>query len=251
MGDPAVSTSTNPGRRDRVTNSWPVGEISFFECARVSQEKYTGARDFFDLMRSINVDFLCAAKMHPEPNPQGIMNKDGNLLIPMGMANESLEPEIQRANFPGKGTATYSFLQRTRSFTIAQNLSLLEDKSQSNIYASRQLAFAQQLYDVFRPRYGWIDELGENAPGGRTISERKLKYIFWANFFGPDYVGKYGSSFLKNAPGWKKGDLTDGGFLFVVTKQYWDWVQAKPPSVLEYFKNSVPEIEFFRARQGG
>jgi len=41
--------------------------------------------------------------------------------------------------------------------------------------------------------------------------------IYWANFFSPSYVKKHSRSFLKNAPGWRKQDLDDGGFLYVLS----------------------------------
>ncbi len=76
------------------------------------------------------------------------------------------------------------------------------------------LKIAKILYNLLGSSYGWVNHLPNfNPTHGRPILERKLKEIYWVNFFGPEYVEKYGREFLLNAPGWKKEELSDGGLL--------------------------------------
>ena len=84
--------------------------------------------------------------------------------------------------------------------------------------------------------------------GSRSIKNSDLKYIFWANFYGPAYVEKYGRKFLLGAPGWKKEELDDGGILYVVTESYYDWWTKPPKDVLDYFRTQVPGIKLYRAK---
>ena len=80
--------------------------------------------------------------------------------------------------------------------------------------AQLHLQIATIFYDLLGPSYGWVNNLPNfNSSHGKPVLNQKLKEIYWANFFGPEYVAKYGREFLLNAPGWKKEELHDGGVL--------------------------------------
>jgi hypothetical protein len=173
------------------------------------------------------------------------MDSDGDLVIPMGLAHEALQPEITNKAVPNMGTATYTFIQKDRKFEIVQNLSLLQSASQGDAYASRQLDFASMLYEKLSPQYAWIDTFGGHRPSKQHILRSELQYIFWANFFGPRIVTEIGRDILRGAPAHLGRDLADGGFLCVVTKSYQEWTHTPQRSVLEYFRQTNPRIELF------
>jgi hypothetical protein len=116
-----------------------------------------------------------------------------------------------------------------------------------NSLADGQLALGQMLYPKLRPTYGSIDESGGNRVG-KYLERTELRYIFWANFFGPKFVEGLGRKFLLDAPGWKKQELDDGGILYVVEEKFLDFWRKKSKAPVDYFRSQVPGIKVFRAK---
>ncbi|MDH5507884.1 MAG: hypothetical protein OEZ02_11755 [Anaerolineae bacterium] len=80
------------------------------------------------------------------------------------------------------------------------------------------LALAKQLYELYAPKYGWIERgLWSGYTGKKDIEALAIPHIYWANFFGPDYVAKYGKEFFQHAPGWYYGEMRDGGCMYVLS----------------------------------
>lgn len=90
--------------------------------------------------------------------------------------------------------------------------------------AHRLLQLGRDLYNATGPSFGYIEAVpyGSFQPlkiGHTTledVTDLQLPHIYWANFFGPDYVRHHGKDFLAQAPGWIREDLDDGGFLYVL-----------------------------------
>ncbi len=113
-------------------------------------------------------------------------------------------------------------------------------------HSRRFLHLGEQLYTVVQPVFGWI----ERCPlSGYTASEdvEKLEvpHLYWANFFGPEYVRKVGREYLLNAPGWKKEGLENGGFLYVLSPSL---SGTGPRAVVEEVKRYFG-VESVRRRQ--
>lgn len=106
------------------------------------------------------------------------------------------------------------------------------------------LEVGKQLYPMLKPTYGDIDgwiEVTEEEMLDSHVEQRKLPYLMWANFFGPEYIQKYGKEFLMNAPGWLKEELPDGGVLYVVGPSLLDrWSVVSKQEVEAYFRRGVP-----------
>jgi hypothetical protein len=115
--------------------------------------------------------------------------------------------------------------------------------------ARGQLAFGEFHYANLRPRFGLIDELGNSDAKVKAATRTELRCLYWANFFGPPYVEKFGRKFLLGAPGWKKEELDDGGILYVVTESYFEWWSKPPKEVLEYFRKDVPGVKLYKAKR--
>lgn len=86
------------------------------------------------------------------------------------------------------------------------------------LHAQRFVEIGVRLYELVRPTFGWIERC---RPSGYTkwnhIDDLHIPHIYWANFFAPTYVSKYGRDFLLSAPGWKKESLSDGGLLYILS----------------------------------
>jgi hypothetical protein len=124
----------------------------------------------------------------------------------------------------------------------------LTDSSPADAIATGLLALATHLYPHLRSEYGWVDEGGWNAPQGKALASPDPKYLFWANFFGPDRVKAMGRDFLKAAPGWVSVDLEDGGILHVATESYQEWWNNDQPELLAYFRRKYPKVQIYRAQ---
>jgi hypothetical protein len=173
----------------------------------------------------------------------------------------------------GKGQATLSFILDDLLVRIHQSASF-PDLRQVDPVALGLLDLGRRLYPDFRPRYAWIDESSGNEPETEEIKATRLQYIFWANFWGPAYVERYGRDFLRGAPGWRVEDLEDGGILYVTTASYVEWwlmarlehldpqrprlrkwlLERRGPlavqraTLLGYFRTRIPDIELYWAR---
>ena len=102
--------------------------------------------------------------------------------------------------------------------TASQTTMFTQKEYDPERHAQRFLEVGKRLYDLVQPIFGWIERCW---PSGYTkwgdIESLAVPHIYWANFFGPEYVRKLGRKYLLNAPGWKKEDLKDGGFLYVLS----------------------------------
>lgn len=86
------------------------------------------------------------------------------------------------------------------------------------------LKIAREFYRRFRPAYAWfyITPPDVERLFLEPILEYQLRELYWANFFGPEYVAKYGKDFFLDAPVWKTEELTDGGMLVQLSPNLMD-----------------------------
>jgi len=94
-------------------------------------------------------------------------------------------------------------------------------------FAQFILKLADKLYRILLPAFGIVDFA--NVIQGtifKEVSARKTKRLYWATFFGSEYVNKYGKEYLLNSPVWKKEALQDGGVFLQVNEHL-----TKPSSV--------------------
>ena len=95
-------------------------------------------------------------------------------------------------------TAGLSYLAKIRTVVIHQTVG--ERLTNVDDMAEGQLALAKHVYPVLRPVYGWIDETGENAVEREFTSIKEMRFIFWANVFGPLFIKQLGKKFLSACP---------------------------------------------------
>lgn len=106
------------------------------------------------------------------------------------------------------------------------------------------IRLSRLFYPKLQPRLGWVDftEIGE--PTEKQIQATRLTRIMWANFFGPEYVIKYGRDFLLNAPGWLKEELPEGGILYVLSPSLLHrWQVVSRREVEAHFRQQVSGVE--------
>lgn len=63
------------------------------------------------------------------------------------------------------------------------------------------LAILDSLFASLAPKFAWADADGEYPKGlVDAISNTSIDWIFWCNFYGAEYVKKYGLDFFVRAP---------------------------------------------------
>lgn len=115
---------------------------------------------------------------------------------------------------------------------------------------SRFLSVANDLYSITEANNGYIQNwrservVGEITDKNGNITgydpprtKWLLKGLFWANFFGPEYVRMFGRERLLSAPWHKIQNLSDGGLLLLISESPVD--AAKPE--YESFKQEIYE----------
>ena len=90
-----------------------------------------------------------------------------------------------------------------------------EAKYPRDYYAQLLLRLAKELYTILHPVFGSID-FCSNRTREKDVEALEIPHIYWANFFGPEYVAKYGKEYFLKAPGWLHEELDDGGILYVL-----------------------------------
>ncbi|RME10853.1 MAG: hypothetical protein D6802_08310 [Ardenticatenia bacterium] len=90
-----------------------------------------------------------------------------------------------------------------------------EAKYPREYYAQLMLRLGKALYTILHPVFGSID-FCSNRTREKDVQVLEIPHIYWANFFGPEYVEKYGKEYFLKAPGWLHEELDDGGILYVL-----------------------------------
>jgi hypothetical protein len=87
----------------------------------------------------------------------------------------------------------------------------------SEKYSQLLLTIGTRLYDILMPTFGWIDFNFGVYTSHEDLESAKLPALYWANFFGPRYISKFGEDKIRNAPGWKIDRLSNNGYLYVLS----------------------------------
>ena len=93
-----------------------------------------------------------------------------------------------------------------------------QEKYDGTNNCARLLELAEILYQSYRPKFGWIERgLLSGYTTMEQIQNLEISHVYWANFFGPDYVEKYGREYFFGAPGWRCCLLADRGCMYVLS----------------------------------
>lgn len=223
-----------------------------YQCSRLSVTG--GAAEAVTAARAVGGEFIRPGNQQPDLDPLRYADAEGNMIVgaylrhPALRADRSTLGDFRRMGLPADTPpwAKFSFAQESCSVHVSQDASL-DDQWMVDPLALGQLLLAVDLSTPLSPAYGWIDESGANLPFKPEPTPVSLRYVFWANVFGPEYVRFLGHDFLAAAPGWRLVDLPGGGMLYVVSESYLEWWHRDRDDVLAYFRQKVPNIQLYRA----
>ncbi len=179
--------------------------------------------------------------------PGCVVGEDGSIIGGLEFSHRLLVPEREGTLGELMPKANFGFFAGAAAITFSQTADFV-NSAPADALATGLLAMACHLYPHFRPKYGWVDEYGWNLPEGKALASPNPRFLFWANFFGPEIVKGVGLDFLKGAPGWSVVDLEDGGLLYVANESYESWWHDDQTVVLDYFRQRFPKIQIYRAQ---
>ncbi len=84
-------------------------------------------------------------------------------------------------------------------------------------YSRFYLDLGKQLYEILQPSFGWIDFDYGLRTTHDDIAALNLPVLYWANFFGPEFVVKIGRNRILGAPTGIIEELDNGGILYVLS----------------------------------
>jgi hypothetical protein len=193
------------------------------------------------LLRQSGCVFYWGRKQDPAPE-QRIRTK--SIIAPMDFTHSLLARSLLSDALRSKlGFASLGFIAHGKCVRVGNSPRV---ERELDNFADGLLAFAKLQYAIFRPSYGWIDELGDNAPSRTAATPGTIKFLFWANIFGPRIVKQVGAEFLRNCPA-RVEWLDDGGALVVSRSGYTKWLERRDTRLVNHLTQKFPNISLFRS----
>lgn len=114
------------------------------------------------------------------------------------------------------GAYSLTLLEQTPAVLLAVDLNYL-DPARNQLLLNRALELLEALLPLCDLRFSFADRQGAKQPPSSEMLAGGLPWLFWANFYGPVAVERWGRDFLLGAPGWKKAELPGGIIEYVLT----------------------------------
>ena len=109
-----------------------------------------------------------------------------------------------------------SILEQTPMMLLGVDLDSMEPAENRKVTA-RTLQLLESLLPLCDLVFAAADWQGANWPPSAEMLAGGLPWLFWANFYGPAAVERWGREFLLGAPGWKKSEIAGGIIEYVLT----------------------------------
>ena len=139
----------------------------------------------------------------------------------------------------GQDTVSVALIPESGYLMLMVNANHIDNRYNEE-HAQALLKLAFNLYSMLQPVFCWVDSAGYDTPNEKEIATLSLRKIMWANFYGPEYVDKYGREFLLNAPSWKKEELNDGGIVYIISPSYLNRTEiVSAKEITAYFKQKT------------
>jgi hypothetical protein len=199
------------------------------------------ARQLLDVLRDTGCEFYFGRS--PDPHPErGI--RQGQIISSLSFTHPLLKPSLDSRSLRLKvGGGNVGYIAAHKQVRVSQ--SPYRDKDLDDL-AAGLVAFAKHYYLHLRPTYAYIDEMGENAPDRGVASARGVKFLFWANVFGPKVVKQVGPKFLLECPA-RVELLDDGGALLVSRDRFTKWLERPEHASVDYLAQKLPRLQRFRS----
>ena len=238
--------------------------LSLACCRGLSACPGEGVKQLVNIFQAAGASFLRwrgigkDALLERDPVPANAANDEGNFSVPgQEFTHELLAPafygygDVLPAVYNFGPTANLRFFQPCRIVDVDQ-FANEDDPQRFDDSARRIVQIGTLIYSGIRPAYGYLDAEADCTVAKYSVTKKEIRFLFWANIFGPEFVELYGREFLLNAPGWTKEERNDGGILYIATEGLSEWLwKTSPTNVIEYFRRRIPRIKVFRSQLRG
>jgi hypothetical protein len=114
------------------------------------------------------------------------------------------------------GSYALTLLEQTPAALLGVDLNYV-DPAENQLLVMRTLELLESLLHLCDLRFAFADRRGAKQPPSSEMLTGGLPWLFWANFYGPAAVERWGREFLLGAPGWKKNEIAGGIIEYVLT----------------------------------
>jgi hypothetical protein len=213
--------------------------VEFMGCRSLPDGKKEGWPALLKLLRKQKGTILRYPRGKPHPNPERARETWG-----LGYEQSKLAPDSY--DFLDSRTVGRAMLGYYHDFNTVQfsQATFRRTPVEKDAIAEGLLDLGMFFYTALRPQYGWVDMPKDKyLPGGKDISEFRVRSFFWANWFGPAFVEKIGRSFLMKVPAYRVQELEDGGIVVVATPTYCEWWLEAKNEAVEYLRSKLPRLK--------
>jgi hypothetical protein len=93
-----------------------------------------------------------------------------------------------------------------------------------------------KLFEYLEPMYGWLEYPTCDFLSRAAIRDRKeLNTFYWGNYFGKEYIDKYGADFFLDSPCWRKEVLSNGSIYLQTSEFYTRPLDGKEKTRLQKY----------------
>jgi hypothetical protein len=214
-------------------------ELTMTDCQLNESES---AQQLISILRESGCEFIYGK--NPDSSPESRIRR-GSIIAPLDFTHPLLVRDATSKVLQQKGgVGSLSFIARGKKLSISQ----APEPSGKGLdaLASGLLEFLKRQYVALHPSYSSVDEMGENALPKLTTSADAVRFLFWANIFGPKIVKQVGEQFLLDCPG-KVELLEDRGIVLVSSKSFTTWLERPPHKVVTYLVQKFPNMKLYRS----
>lgn len=213
--------------------------MEYFGCRSLPEGKKNGWPALVKLLQKQNGTILRYPRGKPHPNPERARET-------WGLGYEHKKLALESYDFLDSRTIGRAMLGYYHDFSNVQfsQATFRRTPAEKDAIADGLLDLGMLLYAVLKPQYGWVDlPKRKYLPGGKDISEFRVRSFFWANWFGPAMVEKFGRGFLMKVPAFRVQELEDGGIVVVAMPTYCEWWLEGKSEAVEYLRSKFPKLK--------
>lgn len=112
--------------------------------------------------------------------------------------------------------------------------------SKSEHFSMKFLEFGKTVFKFARPEFGWIDMIDPgDSPEYEVVKKAEIPEFYWTNFFGAQYISKYGLDQFLNLPVWSTEPLLPEGALCVLSPHIGYFETDITSTIRQHFIDSI------------